>query len=170
MRQQSDAKKRQAPKHRHWHSDTVHRALVGFGPGVNRCQTATGVWMCPPCLGKSLNSQRRAGPRQTPSPTLPGGFRVGGRGPAPLSVLPLRVGTTPEQRCFLHLAVPRVMLIAAQHVYGDYSLLINFARSKRSSPKAEAVWRWLPGRPAGGNASWWGHGVINCLILNDCWP
>lgn len=76
-----------AAKHHRWCSDTVKGSLVGFGPGVSMVQTSTGVRMRPPCLGESLISWTRAGLCQTPSPTLPGGFRAGERHPTPFCPL-----------------------------------------------------------------------------------
>ena len=152
-------RKTQAPKQHRWCSDAVKGALVGFGPGVSMGQTSTEVWMWPPSLGESLKSWTRPGPCQTPSPTLPGGFRAGGGGPTPLSVLPSRVGTSSRAEV---LSPPRCSQSDADCcpacLWGP--ALCSSTLHDLSTPAQKRRWcrRWLPGRPACGNASWWGHG------------
>lgn len=161
-------RKTQAPKHHCWCSDTVNGALVGFGPGVSMGQTSTGVWMQPPCLGESLNSWTRAGPCQTPSLTLPGS-----KGPTPLSVFPSRVGTSsraeapsPPHCSQSDADCCPACLLGPDLCSSTFHDLSSPARKRRQCGK------WLPSRPACGNASWplGDTGGISCLISNHHWP
>lgn len=98
--------------------------------------------MRPPCLGESLNNWTRAGPCQRPSLRLPGS-----KGPSPLSLLPLRVGTSSRA------AVPS----PPRHSQTDADCclaglqgpgLCSTTLHDLSSPaqKRRQRGRWLPGR------------------------